>query len=304
MELTVRLADSLFQLLLVGHFKYNSFHKCYFRLAEPSILQGLEQDVKILEADLEKWNAQVEDLRTQYYELNYFSSRQLSLICQQLSVSTDTSSLTKPWFYNLLLSIYPAVRMPLVVRAAKRVAAERERMCQQTMLGLHTRDHEQADDLVDISSANADTTPRSDNVHLLTVDDLDETAKDIFDYLTMMQEYSDEIVLRGLAQFGSNTDAVEEYCMKSGMLEVSLSSKAAAVCPSEVEQSNHTGEHTEHPVIAKMIDQDFPVELIKEAVDKFGDDEDMAFNYCLSEEKNFVARQQRVNELLVSHNIR
>ena len=293
MELTVRLADALLKLLLVGHVAYSSFCRSYFRLAQPSILLILERDAKDLETDLEQWNAEVKNLRTEFYELNYFTSRQLSLICQQLSVSTDTNSLTQPWFCNLLLSIYPTVQAPLVLRAAKRIAADRERTDQRAMLGLHTCNSEQTDH-VEVAPGDADTTSESDCRQSLTVDDLDETAKDIFDYLSIIEEYSELIVLRGLAEFGPDLDAVEKYCQQSGILEIDLSVKPNAEHPLEgtVNQSSPAEVHTEHPLVAKMVDQDFPIDLIMEAVEMYGDDEDEVFSYCLSEEKT---RQQRVN---------
>lgn len=294
--MTVRLADSLFKLLLVGHVKYSSFCKRYLRLAEPNVLELLERDAKVLEADLEQWNAQVKSLRMQYYELNYFTSRQLSLICQQLSVSTDTKSLTQTWFCNLLLSIYPTVKAPLVLQAARTVAADRERTDQQTMLGLRAYNSERAD-LADVASVSSDTTPGNDCMQHLTVDDLDETEKEIFDYLSVIQEYSEPIVLRGLAEFGPDSDAVEKYCQRSGVLEIALSAKGGAEHPLEstVEQSSLAAVHTEHPLVARMVDQDFPIDLIKEAIEIYGDDEDEVFSYCESEEKNYATRQQGVN---------
>lgn len=303
------MANSLFELFLVGHVQYSSFRRHYFRLAEPRVLQVLEQDVKILEADLKQWNAQIERLRSQCYELNYFSSRQLSLICQQLSVSTDSSSLTLPWFSNLLLSITPVVKAPLVLRAAKRIAADRERTDQRVMLGLHSDDSKRTDpaDVSPVSPVNAGTTHGSECVQPLTVDDLDEVAKDIFDYLSMTQEFSEVIVLRGLAEFGSNSDAVENYCLQSGALEISLSAKTDLEYLVEdtctVEQSCFA-EHAEDLLVSKMIDQDFPVELIKEAIGVYGDDEDKVFSYCESEEKNFVTRQQGVNASALSCDLR
>ena len=299
MELTVRLADALFKLLLVGHVKYSVFQKSYFTLAEPGVLKTLEQDAKHLEADLEQWNAQVKSLRTDFYELNYFTSRQLSLICQQLSGSTDTNTLIQPWFCNLLSGIYPTVKASLVLRAAERVAADRERTGQRAMLGLDTNSEQT--DLGDVP-ANTDSAPGNDCRQILTVDDLDETAKEIFDYLTTIEEYSERIVLHGLTEFGPDLDVVETYCQQSGVLEIALSAKPDSKPLEETdEQSSPAEVHTEHPLVARMIDQDFPVDLIKEALEMFGDDEDEIFSYCLSEEKNYATRQQRVNVSSPSH---
>ena len=301
MELTVRLADALFKLLLVGHVKYSVFHKSYFALAEPGVLKTLEQDAKHLEADLEQWNAQVKSLRTEFYELNYFTSRQLSLICQQLSVSTDTNALIQPWFCNLLSGIYPTVKASLVLRVAERVAADRERIGQRAMLGLDTSNSEQID-LEDVVPANTDSAPGNDCRQILTVDDLDEEAKEIFDYLTTIQEYSEAIVLRGLTEIGPDLDDVETYCEQSGVLEIALSAKPdAKPLEGADEQSSPAEVSTEHPLVARMIDQDFPVDLIMEAVEIFGDNEDEIFSYCLSEEKNYATRQQRVNVSPPSH---
>ena len=295
------MADSLLELFLVGHVQYNSFHQCYFRLAKPGVLQVLERDVKVLEADLERWNVEVELLRNQCYELNYFSSRQLSLICQQLSA--DTNSVTQPWFSNLLTSITAAVKAPLILRAAKRVALDRERTDQRTMLGLHAQGSKQTD-LEDTSPVKADFALESNSVQPLTVDDLDETAKDVFDYLSMTLEYSEVIVLQGIAKYGSNSDAVEKYCMQSGTLEISMSAKTTEnQLEGTAKQSSLTEELPEHPLISIMVGQDFPVELIKEAIQSCGDDEDKVFNYCLSEEKNYASRQQEVNVSAVSSDL-
>ena len=295
------MADALFKLLLVGHVKYSVFQKSYFTLAEPGVLITLEQDAKHLEADLKQWNAQVKSLRTDFYELNYFTSRQLSLICQQLSGSTDTNTLIQPWFCNLLSGIYPTVKASLVLRAAERVAAHRERTGQWAMLGLDSNSEQT--DLEDVP-ANTDSAPGNDCRQILTVDDLDETAREIFDYLTIIEEYSERIVLRGLTEFGPDSDVVEMYCQQSE-LKIALSAKPdAKPLEGTDEQSSPTEVHTEHPLVARMIDQDFPVDLIKEALEMFGDDEDEIFSYCLSEEKNYATRQQRVNVSSPSHGSR
>ena len=292
------MADALFKLLLVGHVKYSVFHKSYM-LAEPGVLKTLEQDAKHLEADLEQWNAQVKNLRTDFYELNYFTSRQLSLICQQLSGSTDTNTLIQPWFCNLLSGIHPTVKASLVLRAAERVAADRERTGQRAMLGLDTNSEQT--DLEDVPP-NTDSAPGNDCRQILTVDDLDETAKEIFDYLTTIEEYSERIVLRGLTECGPDSDVVETYCQQSGVLEIALSAKPdSKPLEGTDEQSSPVEVHTEHPLVARMIDQDFPVDLIKEALEMFGDDEDEIFSYCLSEEKTYATRQQRVNVSSPSH---
>ena len=301
MELTVRLADALFKLLLVGHVKYSVFHKSYFTLADPGVLKTLEQDAKHLETDLEQWNAQVKRLHAQFYELNYFTSRQLSLICQQLSGSTDTNPLIQPWFCNLLSGIYPTLKASLVLRAAEKVATDRERTGQRAMLGLDTSNGDQTD-LEDVVPANTDSAPRSDGRQFLTVDDLDETSKEILDYLTNIEEYLEEIVLQGLTEFGPDSDAVETYCQQNGVQEIALSAKPDSKPLEETdEQSSPAEVHTEHPLVARMIDQDFPVNLIMEAVEMFGHDEDEVFSYCLSEEKNYATRQQRVNVSPPSH---
>ena len=301
MEVTVRLADALLRLLLVGHVKYSSFCRSYFHLAKPSNLETLEQDAKRLEADLEQWNAQVKKLREEFYEVNYFTSRQLSLICQQLSVSTDTNSLTQPWFHNLMLSIHPHVRAPLVARAAKRIAADRERTDQRTMLGLQA--YSKQTDLAAVVPDNADTRSESDCRQSLTVDDLDETAKDIFDYLSITQEYSESIVLRGLAEFGPDSDAVEMFCLQSGELEIDLSAKSDTEhsLQGTVKPSSPAEVSTEHPLVTKMVDQAFPVDLILKAVEMFGDDEDEVFQYCLLEEEDNMIMEQAVNVSPLSH---
>ena len=290
MELTVRVADTLLDLLVVGHAKYSKFRRKYYKLAAPGTLREMEQNAKLLETDLERWNVEVEALRSNFYELNYFTSRQLSLICQQLSSCAPNIALIQPWFKNLLVSICPSMVEELVLRAARDVVAEKDRTGEQKLLGLHLLEDKQEDEHCIVAGAEG-----TSGMSSLAEDELNETEKEIFDFLCKELEFLDTTVLQGLAQLGPDLDAVQRYCLQKGVLEATSAIAGDGSHLEVAAEKSYTVEpYTEHSLVSKLTDQEFSIELIKEAIEECGDDEDKVTRYCLENEKTFVPRSETV----------
>lgn len=289
MELTVRVADTLLVLLTVGHVNYSRFHRKYYRLAEKVTLCAMERHAKELEVDLTTWNVQVEALRSEYYEFNYYTSRQLSLICQQLSTCARNTSLIESWFKTLLLSICPLMVEEEVLRAAKDVAYKKDRTQERKMLNLDQHVDEQEDSIMFVSSEGTGSGDKPS----VTKDDLSETWKEIFDFMCDTMEFSEAIVLRGLTELGPNSDDVLDYCLKGGVSEVTLAERESSR-EDMTQQHSPAESHADSPLVLNMTNEGYTIKLVKKAIEECGEDEENVASYCLENEATFVPEVEAV----------
>ena len=290
------MASCLLELILVGHMQYRTYN-CKFSLEAPHIIDVLKKMAKTMENDLEEWRKNVESLRSKYYHLNYFTARQLSVICQTLSKYCGRRSAIDPWFLNLLESLSPSIDTEPVRSAIEDIIAEREERKHKGLLGLSNGRHS-------CTQENTDANDISKNVFLegdklgqttastdtLKVEDLTEEQKENYEELLAM-EFAEEHILAGLVQFGNDFDKIESYCYKlSSEMVVETAVELSTSLEGENVSSNGELDSAElpinenHPSVVALIDAGFTLQLALEAVEVCSDEEG-TLDYCLKKEK-------------------
>ena len=276
----------------MGHVKYRKFESKY-SLHSVGIIDQLQERAKQMESDLDEWRTNIEKLRSKYYHMNYFTTRQLSLICQELSSSyTITHHSPNPWFINLLQSVCPTIDTHRLATAAVMVAEERERAKKSTFFGFGSRD-----DSLPLEEVTGDEEPqdtmRKDDLEsferrytqqALKVDDLNETQQRLFQELCDL-DFSEELVLIALTETGCSFDDLYEYCLNFSSMDVKpVVEKASGVESEVIAQETQPPElalNENHPLVRDMIEAGFDLELAIEAAEVCNCNSEQMFDYCL-----------------------
>ena len=292
----------MLELLLVGHTHYRVFNFRY-SLGKPlgvhSFLQ-LKEQVEKMECDLDEWKSHIEQSRGKFYELNYFTARQLSLICQVLSSQSHmgvSDSFPENWFTNLLQSISPIVRREFVIAIVRDIIKKKEGE-DGLILGLPTSPPERSDSLSGSDIGIKDTMlPLSP---ITQVDELNESEREILEELRN-EEYSDELILKGMSLRGSDFNAVYDYCINNSHLDVHSEPLQSGIPRPSRKESDSGG----NPVIDRIHEEGFSVELAVEAYKLYGEDVDAALEYCLKNEaKDLVSPLMMEPQNMTGSNIR
>ena len=276
----------------MGHVKYRKFESKY-SLHSVGIIDQLQERAKQMESDLDEWRTNIEKLRSKYYHMNYFTTRQLSLICQELSSSyTITHHSPNPWFINLLQSVCPTIDTHRLATAAVMVAEERERAKKSTFFGFGSRD-----DSLPLEEVTGDEEPqdtmRKDDLEsferrytqqALKVDDLNETQQRLFQELCDL-DFSEELVLIALTESGCSFDDLYENCLNFSSMDVKpVVEKASGVESEVIAQETQPPElalNENHPLVRDMIEAGFDLELAIEAAEVCNCNSEQMFDYCL-----------------------
>ena len=245
----------------MGHVKYRKFESKYSVYSD-GIINRLQEMAKQMETDLDEWRTNVESLRSKYYHMNYFTTRQLSLICQELStLHTVTHRSVKPWFVNLMQSVCPTLDTGRLATAAVMVAEERERVKTSAFFGFQ-RMYTKA----------------------LKIDELNETQQELFQELRAL-DYSEELVLIALTEKGCSFDDLEDYCLTYSTIDFEKGSESAsAVEPEPIAEETQPAEmplNENHPQVRAMIEAGFDLELAIEAAEVCSCNSEQMFDYCL-----------------------
>ena len=276
----------------MGHVKYRKFESKY-SLHSDGIINRLQERAKQMETDLKEWRTNVESLRSKYYHMNYFTTRQLSLICQELStLHTVTHRSVKPWFINLMQSVCPTLDTGRIATAAVMVAKERERVKKSAFFTIGSSDNthspeefvgdEEPHNKVskdDVASLQRMYTPKA-----LNVDDLNESQQELFEELRAF-DFSEELVLIALTEKGCNFDDLYDYCLTFSPKDVEPGlENASAVEPEAIAQEAQPAEmplNENHPQVRAMIEAGFDLELAIEAAEVCSCNSEQMLDYCL-----------------------
>lgn len=292
MELTVRIASTLQELLLTGHVKYRKFESTY-SLHSDGIIHRLLEMAKEMETDLDEWRTDVESLRSKYYHMNYFTTRQLSLICQELStLHTVTHRSVKPWFINLMQSVCPTLDTGRLATAAVMVAEERERVKKSAFFRIGSSDNTHSPEEFVGDEEPHDNVSKDDGASLqrvctqkvLNVDDLNETQQELFEELCA-HSFPKEHVLIALTEKGCDFDDLYDYCLELSPRDVEPSlENASAVEPEAIAEEEQPAEmplNENHPQVQAMIEAGFDLELAIEAAEICNCNSEQMLDYCL-----------------------
>lgn len=251
---------------------------------------------KEMETDLDEWRTNVESLRSKYYHMNYFTTRQLSLICQELStLHTVTHRSVKPWFINLMQSVCPTLDTGRLATAALMVAEERERVKKSAFFGIGTSDNSHSPEEFAGDEETPDKVSKDDVASLqrvctqkvLKIDELNETQQELFQELRAL-DYSEELVLIALTEKGCSFEDLEDYCLTYSTSDVEKGSESAsAVKPEVIAEEAQPAEmplNENHPQVRDMIEAGFDLELAIEAAKVCNCNSEQMLDYCLKKE--------------------
>ena len=280
----------------MGHVKYRKFESKY-SLHSVGVIDSLQERAKQMESDLEEWRRTVEDLRSKYYHMNYFTTRQLSLICQELSTLHTVTHLTfKPWFLNLMQSVCPSLNIDQLATATVRVVEERNRMKMSSFFSI--ADH---DNFLTLEESNGDEEPqhavskdeRMYTPQRLKLEDLNDTQQEMLEELREF-DFSDELILIALTEKGCSFDDLYDYCLKFSSMDVDPGlEEPCTVEPAIVVREAEPEElplDENHPLVKDMIENGFDVELAIEAAEVCECNWEQTFDYCL--EKGMISGNQ------------
>ena len=302
LEVTVRIASALQDLLLIGHYKYRRFERQY-SLHSEGINDHLLEMAKDMENDLEEWRTTVKKLRSKYYHMNYFTTRQLSVICQELStLHPVTHHIFEPWFLSLLQSVCPVLDIDRVARAIVIVAKERETVKKGSFFGIasssnsvplvETKGYEEPKDAV----SKAGPLQSMCTQRVLKVDDLNETQQELFEELCAY-EFSKELVLIALTEKGCNFDDLYDYCLKFSSLDVDQGTKGPSAVPAEIfaqDKEPVLPLNENHPLVRERIDSGSDVKLAMDTAEVCKCNKKQMFDY--SQDMGSVSDTEEENE--------
>ena len=295
----MRIASCLLDLLLVGHMKYRMF-TCTYSLNSAGVVNDMKIRAKEMENDLEDWNNTVDSLRSQHYHLNYFTARQLSVICQELSVYSGRHSPINPWLLNLLESLSPSVVEESVRSAIEDIIAERDQRKLKSFLGTsrdndvqrgsRTVNAEMEMEEPDEMTATQEQKQELESSPALKVEELTEEQHELFEELLALA-FAENHILCGLVECGNDFDAIEDYCLKrssedveEASMEPDISQRTSGLLTTVDKQEKELPIDEDHPTVKGLLNAGFPLLLALEAV-KTCPQEDDAFDYCLENEQ-------------------
>ena len=296
--MTVRIASTLLELLLMGHVKYRKFE---YSLCSDEVIGKLQELARQMEFDLEDWRTTIEELRFKYYHMNYFTTRQLSLICRELSLLRTITNITfKPSFLDLMHSVCHAVALDRLATAAVMIMEERNRLRKSSLIGHVRGDTLSDEDLNGHEAQNAmtdsESLQRMYRVQPLNVDDLNETQQE---WLKELHEYdfTDELILTALSAKGCTFNDVFEYCVKFSSSDVDPGSELPCVVEPAVQEDRPSflPLNENHPLVKDMVESGFDLELAIEAADVCKGDQEQMLHYCLEHERVSIGSEGMVS---------
>ena len=236
-----------------------------------NMVDELQQQAKDMEEELQTWEEEVRQARTEYYELNYYTTLQLLTLRQELGrlkISEQPCAHTQinPHVLALLESISTEITSPYVWDVVKSVTAEQQRerevsvfTAQQhtsaEMLPASTagpssqsfpRDQPIQPSLADdiLAAADMQTSASASRPRLqqpkLTYDQLSKKQKEMFDNFRSC-EFSEKLILIALEKFGEDQYDAENWIVEDAG-QYSLSDDEGGEIDIEEEESEADSE--------------------------------------------------------------
>lgn len=282
----------------MGHVKYKKFE---YSLCSDGVITKLQELARQMESDLDDWRATIEKLRIKYYHMNYFTTRQLSLICRELSILQTITGITfKPSFLDLMHSVCHTVDVNRLATAAVMIMEERNRLRKSSLIGRVSGDSLCVEDLNGDKAPNAmtdsESLQRMYRAQPLEVDDLNEKQQE---WLKELREYDfkDNLILTALSAKGCTFDDVFEYCLKFSSSDVDPGSELPCALEPAVQEDRHSflPLNENHPLVKDMVESGFDLELAIEAADACKCDQEQMLHYCLEHERDFIGSEGMVS---------
>ena len=180
------------------------------------IVSMLQDQAKVMEEELVKWEERVRCKRKNLYELNYFNTMQLLTLRQELSKIRDCSHTVSPKVLTLLHSISTEISPEKVSKItceamfpAIKGSDIEEEYCMEISecLSNEALSESDSDEAEPVQKKSAST---------LTEESLTEAQKSIVKSVSSSISCSRELVMMGLEEKpGENEDFYEEWCVEN-----------------------------------------------------------------------------------------
>ena len=304
MELTVRGADALLELLSAGHTHYKTFDFVYSlkgKFIGVQSFKSFEERVRKMERELDEWKKEIEDCRGEFYELNFFTAHQISLICEEVSQQScqGVCKSLPMWFRNLLQCISPTIRDDIVQGILVRMIEAKEMEKNVIMFSLPMAPVDISDcSLSDSEICDALCMPSSPPAHshqIISEEYLNEKEKQIFDALVEM-EFSKNLILRGIHKVGWDFEALMNFCTDNSADDVKVLAQEEGFKGLD-EESIYKAEDLCSTITA-ITDEGYPLDLAQEAYSIHGDDVNAALDYCMENEERHDEQKQFLESTL------
>ena len=249
-----RIADALIALQQHGSGDYVGW-QMWFPCNLPNVVERLQQEASKLEADLEQWKHEIQEQREQFYELNYYTTKQLLLLREELGrLQEPGENVVKPEAMALLHSI------------SRNITDNEVKMCVLNVVTTKDDVREDADDNLESTHESAApnfTSPSSSSaivadVHVVKSesskcstpqakqkqDDLSPVQKAILLDIMENFEYDKKLILLAFDHCDNPNDhnTVVTWCIDNGGVYVHSEDEEEEEEEEEVEESHVKGE--------------------------------------------------------------
>ena len=240
--------------------------------------------------------------------MNYFTTRQLSLIRRELTALQNITRISfNPCFVDLMQSVCHNIDIDRVATAAETIMERRNRMKKASLICTDSGNSPSQEDSNGDESQGAASKTDSNSLQRmykvlpLTLDDLNETQQEWLMELRE-QRFSDELILIALSE--RTFSDVLQYCIKFSSSDVDLGSELPCVVEPAVQEDklSFLPLNENHPLVKEMVESGFDLELAIEAAEVCKCDPEQMLHYCLEQEQvsrggeGMVSSNQMLNQ--------
>ena len=220
----------------MGNVKYIGWSMEFY--CQPSLVDDLLKLAKVMEDDLDRWNEEVAEARRQFYELNYYTIRQLLVLRTELGkMKNPGSTISLPQqaqVMALLESISNEINMANVMTVVQQVIAEGQKSLDMQKspipVSVQVATAEDVSSMVSISPVSQigksppaverpvkATHLQSSPLVSLSKDELNEKQKEYFTNIIEHFEYHEMTALKAIEEVGTGDwNDIENWIQENG----------------------------------------------------------------------------------------
>lgn len=200
-------------------------------VCESDKVKALSTQANIMENELQKWKNEVQQIRANYYELNYFTTLQLITLRKDLGVLKSTrakNSMVSPSVLALLQSVSPNVTRDTILRTVRNVALLPQEQLQvsasepssvqlQGNLRTHSHNLDEQQDPRESSSRKSKAIEVTHKQCTLNCDKLTEGQREILIYIVDRFGFPQQLVLKAFEECRGeiNKYDIQNWCLEN-----------------------------------------------------------------------------------------
>ena len=180
------IADVLLSLQQVGNVKYIGWSFQIPCSTEPfQIVNSLQYQIVQMEDELVLWNCKIQDMRNDFYELNYYTTSQLLMLRQALvKLKHDEGVILDSDILALLHSIHPKIESKNVKNAIKMAAVnEVTSVVMQPEVFMETSKNSELKDVLEMMNQESEHPKAENGRQVMTEEELSVSQKEIMSFI-------------------------------------------------------------------------------------------------------------------------